>query len=126
MSIAVVCWESDIVTAGRGCDSVDVIQLAMWTHTGYAPHLVTWQRFVHTTGYLLQTYIATMSCKRITEVRPASVVPPPFLVHMHDLLCIEGMLAETASEGDDVTRYFDSLRLEDTIVLTTTVIKHRT
>ena len=58
-----------------------------------------------------------MSCKRITEVRPASIVPPPpppFLVHMHDLLCIKGMLAETASEGDDVTRYFDSLVLEDT------------
>ena len=33
---------------------------------------------------------------------------------MHDLLCIKGMLAETASEGDDVTRYFDSLGLEDT------------
>ena len=67
----------------------------MWTHTGYAPHLVTWQRFVHSTGYLLQTYIATMSCKIITEVRPASIVPPPplFLVHMHDLLCIKHMYA---------------------------------
>ena len=41
---------------------------------------------------------------------------------MHDLLCIKGMLAETASEGDDVTRYFDSLGLEDTIALTTTVL----
>ena len=58
----------------------------------------------------------------ITEVRPASIMPgpPPFLVHMYDLLCIKGMLAETASEGDDVTRYFDSLVLEDTIALTTT------
>ena len=73
MSKAVVCWESDIATAGRGCDSVDAIS-TMWTHTGYAPHLVTWQRFVHSTGYLLQTYIATMSCKRTTE---ASIVPPP-------------------------------------------------
>ena len=53
----------------------------------------------------------------------ASIVPlPPFLVHMHDLLCIKGMLAETTSEGDDVTRYFDSLGLEDTIALTTTVL----
>ena len=65
MSKAVVRWESDIVTAGRGCDSVDAIS-TMWTHTGYAPHLVTWQRFAHSTGYLLQTYIATMSCKRIS------------------------------------------------------------
>ena len=45
----------------------------MWTHTGYAPYLVTWQRFV---GYLPQTY-NTMSCKRITEVRPASIVSLP-------------------------------------------------
>ena len=36
-----VCWESDIVTAEHGCDSVDAIS-TMWTHTGYAPHLVTW------------------------------------------------------------------------------------
>ena len=50
MSKAVVCWESDIVTAERGCDSVDAIS-TMWTHTGYAPHLVTWQRFAHSTGY---------------------------------------------------------------------------
>ena len=37
------------------------------------------------------------------------------------------MLAETASEGDDVTRYFDSLGLKDTIALITTVlsIRHR-
>ena len=41
---------------------------------------------------------------------------------MHDLLCIKGMLAETASEGDDVTRYFDSLGLKDTIALITTVL----
>ena len=41
---------------------------------------------------------------------------------MHNLLCIKGMLAETASEGDDVTRYFDSLRLEVTIALTATVL----
>ena len=54
VSKAVVCWESDIVTAGCGCDSVDVIS-TMWTHTGYALHLVTWQRFAHSTGYLLQT-----------------------------------------------------------------------
>ena len=45
-------------------------------------------------------------------------MPPPLLVHMHDLLCIKGMLAETTSEGDDVTRYFDSLGLEDSIALT--------
>ena len=32
------------------------------------------------------------------------------------------MLAETASEGDDVTRYFDSLGLKDTIALITTVL----
>ena len=58
VSKPVVCWESDIVTAGRGCDSVNAISTnSMWTHTGYAPHLVTWQRFVHSTGYLLQTYI---------------------------------------------------------------------
>ena len=106
------CIWKESVTAGRGCDSVDAIS-TMWIHTGYAPHLVTWQRFAHSTGYLLQTYIATMSCKRITE---ASIVPPPppFLVHMHDLLCIKGMLAETASEGDDITKYFDALGLEDT------------
>ena len=36
------------------------------------------------------------------------------------------MLAEKASEGDDVTKYFDSLRLEDTIALTTVLsIGHR-
>ena len=29
---AVVCWESNIVTAGSGCDSVDAIS-TMWTHT---------------------------------------------------------------------------------------------
>ena len=83
VSKAVVCWESNIVPAGSGCDSVDAIS-TMWTHTctGYIPYLVTWQRFVHSTGYLLQ-HINTMSCKRITEVRPASIVPPPFLVHMH-------------------------------------------
>ena len=53
MSKAFICWESDIVTVGRECDNVD----AMWTHTGYASHLVTsWQRFVHSTGYLLQTH----------------------------------------------------------------------
>ena len=75
MSKAVVCWESNIVTAGSGCDSVDAIS-TMWTHTGYISYLVTWQRFVHSTGYLLQ-HINTMSCKRITEVRPASIVPPP-------------------------------------------------
>ena len=52
--------------------------------------------------------------------------PPPFLVHIHDLRCIKGMLAEKASEGDDVTKYFDSLRLEDTIALTTVLsIGHR-
>ena len=34
MSKAVVCWESNIVTAGSGCDSVDAIS-TMWTHTGY-------------------------------------------------------------------------------------------
>ena len=32
------------------------------------------------------------------------------------------MLAEIASEGDDVTRYFDSLGLKDTIALITTVL----
>ena len=48
MSKAVVCWESNIVTARRGCDSVDAIS-TMWTHTGYASHLVTRQRFVHST-----------------------------------------------------------------------------
>ena len=99
MSKAVVCWESDIVTAGSGCDSVDAIS-TMWTHTGYAPCLVTWQRFVHRTGYLLQHI-------RITEVRPASIVPPP--LPSPDQLCIMCMLAETASEGDDIARYFDSL-----------------
>ena len=50
VSKAVVCWESNIVTAGSGCDSVDAIS-TMWTHTGYIPYLVTWQRFVHSTGY---------------------------------------------------------------------------
>ena len=39
MSKAVVCWESNIVTAGSGCDSVDAIS-TMWTHTGYIPYLV--------------------------------------------------------------------------------------
>ena len=73
MSKAVVCWESNIVTAGSECDSVDAIS-TMWTHTGYTPYLVTWQRFVHSTGYLL---LYTMPCKRITEVRLASIVPPP-------------------------------------------------
>ena len=56
VSKAVVCWESNTVTAGSGCDSVDAIS-TMWTHTGYAPYLVTWQRFVHSTGYLLQHII---------------------------------------------------------------------
>ena len=57
--------------------------------------------------------IHTMSCKRITEMRPASIVPPPpfpGLVHMYDLLCIMCMLPETAFEGDDIARYFDSDR----------------
>ena len=40
VSKAVVCWESNIVTAGSGCDSVDAIS-TMWTHTGYIPYLVT-------------------------------------------------------------------------------------
>ena len=51
VSKAVVCWESNIVTAGSGCDSVDAIS-TMWTHRLYT--LVTWQRFVHSTGHLLQ------------------------------------------------------------------------
>ena len=56
VSKAFVCWESDIVTVGRECDNVDAIS-TMWTHTGYASHLVTsWQRFVRSTGYLLQTH----------------------------------------------------------------------
>ena len=40
MSKAVICWESDIVTAGHGCDTVDAIS-TMWTHTGYAPKLLS-------------------------------------------------------------------------------------
>ena len=36
VSKAVVCWESNIVTAGSGCDSADAIS-TMWTHTGYIP-----------------------------------------------------------------------------------------
>ena len=57
VSKAVVCWESNIVTAGSGCDSVDAIS-TMWTHTGYTPHLVTWQRFVHSTAtYYIQCHV---------------------------------------------------------------------
>ena len=59
MSKAVVCWESNIVTAGSGCDSVDAIS-TMWTHTGYIPYLVTWQRFVH--RYWILTAIYYIQC----------------------------------------------------------------
>ena len=35
MSKAVVCWESNIVTAGSGCDSVDAISNNVDTHRLY-------------------------------------------------------------------------------------------
>ena len=43
---------------------VTVLILCGYRDTHYAPYLVTWQRFVRSTGYILHN-IHTMSCKEL-------------------------------------------------------------